>query len=831
MNDADADDDDGAAAGHLAGLDVRRISFMTLAKMDPTVCTFLHSILNPGNVNVLGTLVTPHGELDIEQQGHQEDVGVKILTTYVARPGVVNWSDDTVNKNVLRTIDQFTRTDADFMPLFDVLTRGTPPPEPFQRLTVDECFFAATCRLMYKLEKSDRIHGGIESHKIVRAEQLVSTTGLRTSMSQAFDLNFFINRVMILPRSLERSTQMPMPTPMSNELMMEIMTNFKRDAKNRLNGFEDILNQHNATIVLPTTVQLPKLYTLDIDEHFSVQKCKTPVMAATKPDKEKGYEHKLLGFARCNGITDVGFISRIHSLLLSPKIECYNWMAGDKNMYLNIRTGTYTGKMATALGVFDDQVTPDINSISTFWNKICIIIQVNDIRKGTMIQWRIEDRMSFPHLVFNFWNVISNMLQIAQTTIGQNLSTVTTYDITEFADTIFKPQGSQVPVILHTIDLTCQVPGGITKTAWVIRQNPREDAELSVAGRISSAHAPSTRESRQRPRIEDLRSQFFNGIKSINSGIFDYCRSHKYQTLRSLVTAPHTVHHTETSEISVFASIPAILKHLLDDHTFLLTGESSFNVSVQVKLLLDNPDFAELNGISDVPGLKQFGICVCKYIHDKCLESLEALTTGNSQNFKEAFMAFYKAIYYLCIDVDTFVVSGTGSNATDLEALNAAQGIRKIGKSLGRLTDSDKRQLGDLTGRKREAVERDPKYLRRQPGISSMEERITEALGTADAADLARPPFQRYSSMLHNAVQYIPPEAPKPVELDERKKDGTIDTIAHIKAYCASLAHQPQPGGGGGGGKKHKTRVKRNKSRNFRNKSRSKSRRTRRRVL
>ena len=821
MND---DDDD---------LDVRRISFMTFAKMDPTVRTFLHSILNPGNVNVLGTLVTPHGELDIEQQGHQEDVGVKILTTYFARPGVVNWSDNGVNKIVLSTIKQFTRTDTDFMPLFDVLTRGTPPPEPFQRLTVDECFFAATCRLMYKLENSDRLHGGIESHKIVQAEPLVSTTGLRTSTSQAFDLNFFINRVMILPRSLERSKQMPMPTPMSNELMMEFMTNFKSDAKNKLNGFEDILNQHNATIVLPTTVQLPKLYTLNLDEHSSVEKHKTPVMAATKPDKEKGYEHKLVGFARCDGITDVGFIRRIHSLLRSPKIECYNWMAGDTKLYQNIRTGRYIGIMATASGVFDNHFTPDINSISTFWNKLCIIIEVEGIQNGTLIQWRIEERMGFSHLVFNFWNVISNMLQIAQTAIGANYSTVTTFDITEFADTIFKPQGSQVPVILHTIDLTCQVPGGTTNTAWVTRQNPREDAEFKMADSMLSAHAPSIRGSHQRPRIEDLRSQFFQGIEDINSSIFDNCRTHNNQTLHSLVTAPFTVHHIETSAISDFASIPAILKHLLDDHTFLRTGESSFNVSVQVKLLLDNPDFAQQNGISDVPGLKQFGICVCKYIHDKCIESLEALTTGNSQNFKEAFMAFYNAIYYLCIDVGTFVVSGTGSNATDLKALYTAQRLREIGKSLGRLTEFDERQLGELKGRKLEAAKRDPKYVCRQPGISNMEERITGALETADSADSARPPFQRYSSMLHNAVQYIPPEAPKLVKLDERKKAGTSATIADIKAYCASLAHQPQPGPGGEGGgeKKHKIRVKRNKSRNFRNKSRSKSRRTRRRVL
>ncbi len=817
------------SAAHLAVPDYRRISFMTFAKGDPNVCTFLHNILNPRNVNVLGTLVTPHGELDIEQQ-RPNDVGVKFLSMYFARPGVVNWSDDSVNQAVKRTIEQFTRTDTDFAQIFNVLTTGNPPPPPFDDLTVDECFFAATCRLMHKLEMSDTQHSGPQGLKVVQAGYAVAPTDFRTSTTEAFDLNFFINRVMTLPRSLEQGELMPMEKPMSNEIMMEFMKAFRRETKNRLDLFRGILIRHNITIVLPTTVQLSKLYTLDVNEHSSMLTRETPVRMLPKKTKEKKYEHKLVGFVRCDGLDTTGFINYIRSLLNS-QILCYNWTAGDKRGYQDLSTGTYYEKMATDSDVFDDQVKPDINYVSTFWNKLCIMIQVSGITKGTMIQWRIEERMGFPHLVVNIWNLISNKLPIAQTSVGQDLSTVTTFDITDFANTIFKPPVSRVPVILHTVDLTCQVPGGLQKTAWIIRTNPRGDAEFKMADSILSAHVPGTRVSHPRAHLEDLRSQFFHGIESINSSIFDYCRTGNNVVLHSLITSPSTAHRTETSEISVFMSIPAILKHLIDDSSFQQTGESSFNVSVRVKLLLDNPGFAEQNGIPNMHELKRFGVCLCRYLHDMSLRVITSITSEKVLD-ESAFMAFYNAIFYLGIDVGTFVVSDTGSNALDLEYLRSVRRLQRISRELEKRKAANETHLGDSKGTRREALMRNPHYLRRQSGIQKMEKYITDALVNADERDSAT--GQNYSRKLHIAVGYDPPEASKPVKLDERKRGPIIYTIRHIKQHCPDLYGQPQAAAAGpapgGGGKPHKTRrVKRNKSRNFRNKSRV--RRTRRRVI
>jgi hypothetical protein len=806
---------------------------MTFAKNDLSVCTFLHNILNPRNVNVLGTLVTPHGELDIEQRS-EKDVGVKNLSIYFARPGVVNWSDDSVNQIVIRTIKQFTETDTDFAPILDVLTTGKSPQSPFDELTVDEWFFAATCRLMHRLERSDTQHTGPQGLKAVQAGHPVIPTDLRTSTTEAFDLNFLINRVMTLPRSLKQGEPIPIPIPMSDEIMMEIMSVFSSDRRDRLNLFRDILNKLNITIVLPRTVQLSKLYTLDVNEHAStVTPDTTVLMLSKKTTKEKKYEHKIVGFVRCVWVDTTGFINYIHSLLqTNPRITCYNWTADDKSGYQDLRTGTYHGIMATESGVFafDDQVKPDIKYVSTFWNKLCIVIQVNGISKGTMIQWRIEERMGFPHLVFNIWNLISNKLPIAQTSGGQDLSTVTTFDITDFANTIFKPPSSQVPVILHTIDLTCQVPGGQEKTAWIIRTNPRELAEQMMAPSILNAHAPTRRESHQRANLADVRSQFFNGIQSIDSFIFEHCRNGKYAKLHGLITSPPSDHYTDTSQISVFMSIPAILKHLIDDPSFQQTGNSFFNVSVQVKLLLDNPGFAKQNGIDNTHDLKRFGVCLCRYLHDM---SITVITSGSGFN-ESAFKAFYNAIFYLGIDVGTFVVSDTGSNALDLEHLRSVKTLQRTSNALERLKAANENYLGESKGTKRQTLMRDPHYLRRQYGIRKMEKRITDALVTADERDSAT--GQRYSRNLHKSVGYDPPEASKPVKLDKRKYGPISDTIRHIKQHCPDLYGQPQAAAAAavpvpeGGGKPHKTRrVKRNKSRNFRNKSRV--RRTRRRVI
>ena len=739
----------------------------------------------------------------------------------------MNWSDDSVNQIVIRTIKQFTETDTDFAPILDVLTTGNSPPSLFDDLTVDEWFFAATCRLMHRLEMSDTQHTGPHGLKEVQAGHPVIPTDLRTSTTEAFDLNFLINRVMTLPRSLKQGE----PIPMSDEIMMEIMSVFRSGSRqDRLNLFRDILNKHNITIVLPTTVQLSKLYTLDVNEHSSTVTTETPVlMLSKKTTKEKKYEHKIVGFVRCDGVNTTGFINYIHSLLqTNPRIMCYNWTAGDESGYQDIRTGTYHGIMATESGVFDDQVKPDIKYVSTFWNKLCIVIEVNSISKGTMIQWRIEQRMGFPHLVFNIWNLISNKLPIAQTSVGQDLSTVTTFDITDFANTIFKPPSSQVPVILHTIDLTCQVPGGQEKTAWIIRTNPRERAENMMATSILNAHAPTRRESHPRAHLEDVRSQFFNGIQSIDSFIFEHCRNGQYAKLHGLITSPPSVHHTATSQISVFMSIPAILKHLIDDPSFQQTGNSSFNVSVQVKLLLDNPDFAKQNGIYNTHELKRFGVCLCRYLHDM---SITVITSGSVFN-ESAFKAFYNAIFYLGIDVGTFVVSDTGSNEFDLEYLRSVKTLQRTSNALERLNAANETYLGDSKGTTRQALMLVPHYRRRQPGIQKMDKRITDALVNADERDSAT--GQRYSRKLHIAVGYDPPEASKPVKLDKRKRGPIISTIRHIKQHCPDLYGQPQAAAAGpapgGGGKKTKTRrVKRNKSRNFRNKSRV--RRTRRRVI
>jgi len=556
----------------------RIVSFIDYASSDHSgkCLGFLHAIFNSANTNVIELMVTPHGEIYVGPDGTappEEDSGVKISTINFARPGVVNWSDDTVNKIALKTIQRFATNEREFQSLLGILTTGTAPnPPPFE-LSVDEIIFACTLRIMYLLEMSDRVHEGRMTYRTRNREDLLPGSESLAATEHSFTLNFFTNRPMITQRNL-RPHESPVQSTMTEEFETLCVNIFKGKTikRSRLEKFSNLLHSSNIRIVLPTVVQLPKLYTLSRDEHRSRYKTTTPALGnPSEVRKEKGLEHKIVALSKLpqNITSDDAFISYVNTVLRDMHdIECYNWMVGDVR-YKNVKYNQYIrdGKLTAPPGVFDDQFNEDINDPSTVWNKLCIIFSLRGTTKGALVQWRVQTHLGVPHLVFNIWNLISGKAGISQTTSEAGYSTATTYDIMTFVGSVFKNPSIHDPPIARILDLTCQVPGGLHNSAWIVSQNPLA-TEGIFKSRILSLHPSGTRAITPRTSTDVARSDFISGLGNIST-IFDACRDDSFLVnLTSLVSAPSTTHHLGTSEQSSFLSVVPVLSKLLDDDNF-----------------------------------------------------------------------------------------------------------------------------------------------------------------------------------------------------------------------------------------------------------------------
>jgi hypothetical protein len=796
----------------------RDVSFINYASSDSSgkCLGFLRTIFNSAKTNVIELMVTPHGEIYIGPDNtapQQVDSGVKISTVNFARPGVVNWSDDTVNKIVLKTIERFARNEHEFQSLLAILTTGTAPahnPDPFG-LSVDEIIFAYTLRIMYLLEMSDRVHEGPITYKKRNREDLLPGPESLAATEHSFTLNFFTNRPMI---TLGES---PVQIPMTEEFGTECINIFKGKTikRSRLEMFSNLLRSKNVRILLPTVVQLPKLYTLSRDEHRS----------RYKSTKEKGLEHKVVALSKLppNITSDNAFILHVSTALQNMhNIECYNWMVGDVSMYKNVKNNQYMGEMSDPSGVFDDQFNEDINDPSTVWNKLCIIFSLSGTKKGALVQWRVQPHLGVPHLVFNIWNLISGKAGISQTTSEAGYSTATTYDIMTFVHRVFKDPSIHDPPIARILDLTCQVPGGLPNTAWIVTKNPL-DTEGIFKDEILSLHPSGTRTITPRTSTDVARSDFFSGL-GIISTIFDACRDdNNAKKLTSLVRAPPTTHHIDTTEQSSFLSVGPVLSKLLVDSNFTTSGISSFGVSLEVKLLKQNPDIAKEVGIVFMSQLRHFGICVCRYIRDMAnaiYRFIPPMNRDMESELNRLLKLFHDAIYYLNIKQSTFVIHQTGSIESDLRLSHATVALKPMKKTFRILDARLENLLKGHGDRRQERIKQEPEYIRTQMLRDNAEKRISNFLGQADEHDSAFGPLNRVSKTLHDTADFTyDPSSPK-VSHIKQKRQGIIATIGAIQTYCNSLQRPPivGPGGGSRNYKKYKSRkTKRSRKRKTRN--------------
>ena len=796
--------------GH-AKNDARDVSFIDYASSDRSrkCLEFLHAIFNSANTNVIELMVTPHGEIYVGPDGTappEKDYGVKISTINFARPGVVNWSDDTVNKIALKTIQRFTENEHEFQSLLDILTTGTAPNPPPFGLSVDEIIFAYTLRIMYLLEMSDRVHQGRMTYKKRNQEDLLPGSESLGATEHSFTLNFFTNRPIITePRNLGPGESL-VQIPMTEEFGTMCINIFKGKPTqhSRLEMFSKLLQDRNVRIVLPTVVQLPKLYTLSRDEHRSRYIRTTPALSLlSKVRKEKGLEHKVVALSKLpqNITSDDAFISYVSNTFLRNMrdmhdIECYNWMVGDVSGYKNVKYDRHIGELTAPPGVFDDQFNEDINDPSTVWNKLCIIFSLRGTTKGALVQWRVQTHLGVPHLVFNIWNLISGKAGISQTTSEAGYSTATTYDIMTFVRYIFKGN------IARILDLTCQVPGGLPNTAWIVSQNPLA-TEGIFKSRILSLHPSGTRAITPRTSTDVARSDFFSGLGNIST-IFDACRDdNTAKKLTSLVSAPPTTHHLDTTEQSSFLSVGPVLSKLLDDPKFNNTGISSFGVSLELKLLKQNPDIAQQVGISDTRVLRHFGICVCRYIHDMAHKIYNFIPPLKSDPLNHDMVSelhrllklFHDAIYYLNIKQSTFVIHQPGSIESDLRLSHATVALKPMRKTFNRLDARLEGLLEGYSDRQQNSMKKKPAYLETERLRTNAESNISNLLGQADEHDSAVGPLNRVSKTLHDTADFTyDPSSPKVAHI-KQKRPGIIATIRAIIAYC-----QPPPVGGPGGG-------------------------------
>lgn len=805
--------------------DGRGVSFIDYASSDRSgnCLGVLHAIFNSANTNVIELMVTPHGEIYVGPDGtapQQLDSGVKISTINFARPGVVNWSDDTVNKIALKTIERFATNEHEFQNLLDILTTGTAPNPPPFGLSVDEIIFACTLRIMYLLEKSDRVHQGRMTYKIRNQEDLLPGSESLGATEHSFTLNFFTNRPMTTQRNLVpgESPDQSLMTEEFGTLCIDIFKG-KTTQHSRLEMFSKLLQDKNVRIVLPTVVQLPKLYTLSRDEHRSRYKSTTPALVIpSKVRKEKGLEHKVVALSKLppNIVSRDAFISYVSTVLRNMhNINCYNWMVGDKRGYKNVKVPhNYFNKITDLPGVFDDQFKEDINDPSTFWNKLCIIFSLHGTTKGALVQWRIHHHLGVPHLVFNIWNLISGKAKISQTTQEAGYSTATTYDIMKFVRDIFKGN------ITRILDITCQVEGGLPNTAWIVSKDPL-GAENIFKSRILSLHPSGTRAITPRTSTNVALSDFISGLGNIST-IFDACRDDSSLIkLTSLVSAPPTTHHLNTSEQSSFLSVVPVLSKLLDDPKFNNTGISSFGVSLELKLLKQNPDIAQQVKINDTHDLRQFGICVCRYIRDMAYAIYRFIPPLKSDSLNRDMVSelhrllelFHDAIYYLNIKQSTFVIHQTGSFESDLRLSHATVALKPMRKTFNRLETRLEKFLEGHTDRGQKRIKEEPEYRKTQSLLKNAESNISNLLEKADEYDSAVGPLNRVSKTLHNVAHFTYDDSPSPkVAHIKQKRPGIIATIRAIIAYCNSLQPPPVGGPGGGGGSRNNKKYKSRKT-------------------
>jgi hypothetical protein len=643
---------------------------------------------------------------------------------------------------------------------------------------------------------------------------------------------------------------------MTDEEVMACMTMF-RSGKTKLAEFNAYLNEQNIKIILPSSIQFPKLYTLPIDEHTSVEpqkltSKKLAVSASAKSITEKQYEHKLIACTRVpHDLTSDGFIVHLQTALSKSssagakktKIECYNKMAGEASYQYFHSSGARSvdATVPTGVpGVFADQLLVDIHAQSKFWNKLCITVETgttgikSGIKLGTLVQWRLEDRSGLKYLVANIWNMISGKMNIQQSTTGQDNSTATTKDITNFVARVLAPPQPQIsgPFIVRAVDLTCHVPGGSdikVQSSWVVASGP-EDPRLSIVRpRLAFCHALSTREGETRTRtslVDQLR-RFVYEINDDANSVFTECNEDSSNTFKlKIVPDSRSAKHNETALLSLeFRSVPAILQRLLDDDTFLRTGESSFGISVMVHVLEVNESLTALHG--NVKNLKKFGVCVCKYLYDKSNDIIDSIDRGIFNQV--AFDDFYNTVHFLKIDKHAFMVNTSeGYHSVVLKSDTK----RKTLRTLTHYDTAAKKveEYESALSVRPTVTERD-KLTALRALLARQEERKTATLESVDAvASLMRPSVgDAFLREVYDASGFeLDLRAPAHYEV---KGDESIKRIKHLisKIYAHCQVHPPSHGG-----KKSKTRrVKRNKSRNFRNKSRSrsKSRRTRRRVI
>jgi hypothetical protein len=821
------------------------VSFIEYARSDPNWVSFLHNIFNTAKTNVIELMVTPHGELYVGEGNtapQEYDYGVKMSTINFARPGVVNWSDDAINQIALKTIERFATNELINQRLIHILTTGTDtdPDNPLFGLSVDELIFACTVRIMYLLEMTDPIHRGPTEFYQRQQEDVLPVPESLAATSHSFALNFFTNRPITVQRNPPPSGSPVQTSSMPEDFWMLCVNIFKHKTKrvgpemfSKLQLFSNLLHANNVRIVLPTTVQLPKLYSLSTEEHNSRSRTTTRVLGIpSKKIKEKGHEHKIVAFCKLpqNISSNHDFISFVKDVLhiqihiKRSKIECYNWMAKDARGYKNLKTDGYVqGQRLVEFGVFDDQVKADINDPSEFWNKLCIIFSIKGTgtgtRKGTLVQWRLQLHLGVPHLVFNIWNLISSKRKIQQSVAGY--STATTYDIMTFARDIFKDSSIHVPLTARIEDLTCQVAGGLPNTAWIVPSNPLL-LEHVYKDRILSLHPPSNRPMTPRINTSVTRFNFVSGLSNIST-IFDSCRlDANAVNFNSVISAPQGSRHPETSEYSSFLSVCPVLSMLLGDDNFNTTGISSFGVSLEVKLLKENPDIAERFGIKT---LRHFGICVCRYIYDKAFEIYSFISRGLSADQAEAFKQFHDVIYYLNIKQSTFVIHGPGSIQSDLRLQHASRDIKRLRDAYDRLSKTNDGRLEGQSNRKQESIKRTPEFLVTEKKLKGVGDKITKILGEADNFDTGASEYNQLSKQLHEVADFTHDTSSPKVSYLKQKMNGILATIEAILTHCRlnpAPAAGPAPAQGGGSRHyKHHKRytLRQTKRKQIRNKS------------
>ena len=825
----------------LASAGNRVISFMEfLTGNHSNAIQFLHSILNPNHVNTVDILIASHGELDYAKMTHEEESGVKLSIANIAPPGTVNWSDNKVNIGILHCFDKLYRDD-EFRQYLPALTSGNPnqlPQMTTLNLTLDEIFFAAMCRLLHCFEMDDDIHRG-STLQSGPPESL-------TSSSLSYALNLFTTKPTIMPRLV---VGQPQPRIMTDQEVMDCMTTFRvKIISGKLAEFNKYLQAHNIQIILPSSIQFPKLYSLPKEEHTSLGPTKLAprtLNVSTKSPEEKQYEHKIVAFIRIpDGLTDAAFIGNIHNLLQSSgNIECYNRMASQRN-YIDLRNGLEIKVPTGVAGLFEDQLLVDIREESKFWNKLCIIVETGAGRLGTLVQWHVEPRRGgLKYLVFNIWNMISGKMHIVQTAQGQDNSTATTKDITDFVTKVLGLTPTGIAIIT---DATCHVPGGSDlgeQSSWVYNPGPLDSRLSAFIPKLAFSHADSIRsgERRQRASSHDLLRDFVYGLTEKINEVFTLCNDRsktKKEVIHRILADPTHARHADTSLPNVsFRSVPEVLERLLGDNGFIATGVSSFGISVIVDVL----QYIELPivGINTQDRLKRFGICVCKYLHDMSKFAIECMNSFHHRNFHDAFEKFYDAVHLLKIDKHTFKINTPGGGYQDflteqLVLANVKHDLQpyhrldaRVDKNRQELhsrpTQHQLDTLGKLEGRlKTHAKKKDEILSKEVDGLASMmdpKKADTFMTNLYDAAgfvaDIRDPSYYRVINE-------------QTIEKIQRLIDiiyNYCNTFYDIGTnYDIGTKRQRE------GGKKTKTRQgKRNKSRNFRNKSRV--RRTRRRVI